>query len=371
MAGGDLGLYLHLPFCRHRCGYCDFVTWADRDLQQDPYLDALTHELARRARPEPVSTVFLGGGTPSLLGGERLAALLGVVRDHFTLRDDAEVTVECNPEGVTPELVAALRGAGVGRVSLGVQTFDPAELVTLERVHDAEGAARAMRTLEAGGVPLRSLDLIYGLPGQSLESWRASLARALELDPGHLSLYALTLEAGAPWTRQRTLGDWQPDGDLQADMYEAALEDCRARGYEVYEISNLARPGHESRHNLRYWRGEEVLGFGVGAWGGRAGVRERNSASLEEYLADQRAGRGPFPVEALDPAAAARERLVLGLRLEEGADLERLFEPPDRAEPEAVLERFRGLGLTRRRGAVWSLTDRGRMLANTVMAELI
>lgn len=340
----------------------------------DEYLEALAAEARRRGGEAPagVETVFLGGGTPSLLGPERLERLLTRVLAPFRPLEAGEITCEANPESVTPELAATLVGLGVHRVSLGVQSFDDATLRVLERAHDAAGARGAVEVLRAAGLRRLSLDLIYGLPGQDLPAFAASLEAALALAPEHLSFYGLTLEPGSRWGREGPPVHLPlPDDDLQADMYQAGLDRVRAAGYRAYELSNFALPGEECRHNLRYWRAQPVVGLGVGAWGYADGARPRNAASFEDYLRDQAAGRGPSPGEALDPPARGRERVVLGLRLEEGVDPDLHQAPEDAARSRAVLERYRGFGLVEAEGSLWRLTDRGRMLANEVMAELI
>lgn len=381
-SAGRPGLYVHIPFCVHRCAYCDFVTWADRQDAVDTYLEALALEATRRAgeAPEGVETVYLGGGTPSLLGPERLTKLLGETLAPYGIARAVEVTVECNPESVTRELAAALVAAGVDRVSLGIQSFDPEELVLLERAHDRARAEEALAMLRGAGLPRVSLDLIYGLPGQHPETFASSVSRALELDPGHISSYGLTVEAGSTWGREGTPARLVlPDGDAHADMYEGLLASARAAGYRAYEISNFARPGEESRHNLKYWNSEPVIGLGVGAWGGAPGGdgegpawrRLRNSASLESYREDQRRGRGPFVTEELDRTELARERLMLGLRLDEGVDPLVMGDPAEVARARVVFGKYQALGLVQAVGAQWRLTDRGRMLANEVMAELL
>lgn len=370
---GTAGLYVHIPFCVHRCGYCDFVTYADKASRMDEYLGALGHEAARRAgEARELATVYLGGGTPSLLGPAGLARVFGTVVDRWPRGAGAEVSVESNPESVDRTWSEALVRHGATRVSLGAQSFDAGELALMERAHDAAAIGRAVETLRRAGIRSVSLDLIYGLPGAGVPTFMKSLEAALGLSPDHLSLYALTMETGSRWGREReALGLAEPDGDLQADMYEAATARLAAEGYRAYEISNFARPGHESRHNLRYWRGEPVLGLGVGAWGGECGRRVRNAADFETYLADQAHGRGPFPSETLDPVEAARERVVLRLRTADGVVPEDWQGAAEAARSRAVLERYRGLGLVAGGEPVYSLTERGRMLAHVVMAELI
>lgn len=367
------GVYVHVPFCVQRCGYCDFVTWEDQGHQVDAYLSALGAE-ARRRRGElrGFETLFLGGGTPSLLGPAGLRRLLRRELAPLDLGGLRELTCECNPDSVSPELAEALVELGVDRVSLGVQSFLDEELATLDRAHDAAGAAAALGVLRAAGIERLSLDLIYGFPGQTLETWGRSLEAALELDPGHVSFYGLTVEAGSRWGREGLPpGLLLPDGDAQADMYQMGIESMRAAGYQGYEISNFARPGQESLHNLKYWTCEPVLGLGVGAWGYQEGERRRNPASLEAYLEDQRRGRGPPPGDRLGPRDQAREEVMLRLRLAGGIRPEAHQEPVEALRSRGVLERFRGLGLVEVDSGHWHLTDRGRMLANEVMAELI
>jgi oxygen-independent coproporphyrinogen-3 oxidase len=367
------GLYVHIPFCVHRCGYCDFVTWADRSPEVPAYLTALGAEARRRRfEVEGLETVFLGGGTPSLLGPDGLRRLLRQELAPLQPLKAREITCECNPESVNSALVEELLELGVNRVSLGVQSFLDHELETLERAHDAAVARSALELLRNAGMPRLSLDLIYGFPGQTLETWLHSLEIALELDPGHISFYGLTVEAGSRWGREGLPPELGlPDGDLQADMYQLGLEAVRAVGYQGYEISNFSRPGLECLHNLKYWRCEPVLGLGVGAWGYREGVRVHNSASLSEYLKDQSQGRGPHDVTKLDFQTAARERVLLGLRLGEGVELEAHLEGEGLAHSLTVMEHFRGLGLVEVDSGHWRLTDRGRMLANEVMVEFL
>lgn len=367
------GLYVHIPFCVHRCSYCDFVTWAGRQERVQEYLEALALEARRRSQEfSGFETVFLGGGTPSLLGPEGLEDLFSRVLAPLEPQQAGEITCEANPESVTAELANRLVGLGVHRVSLGVQSFLDDELRVLERAHDARGASEALGVLRRAGIGRLSLDLIYGFPGQTVATWEESLERALELDPGHISFYGLTLEAGSTWGREGTpAGLSLPDGDLQADMYQLGLEKLRAAGYRGYEISNFARPGEECRHNLKYWRAEPVMGLGVGAWGYREGTRSRNAASFEEYLEDQRQGRDPRPGETLDAIEAAREEVMLRLRLEEGVRPEEIQSTPEVARSLGIMRKFRGYGLVEDDSGYWRLTDRGRMLANEVMAELI
>lgn len=343
------------------------------DHAQGQYVEALGQEISRRSEAErPVRTLYLGGGTPSRLAPELLQRIFRDLSAAFDLESVEEVTLEANPEGVSPEAVALWAELGVNRVSLGAQSFLDRELTRMERVHDAAAIPQAVDILRKGGIPRFSLDLILGLPEGRLADFEFSLGSALELDPGHLSLYTLTIERGAPWGKQ-VLEDpsLTPDEDLQADMLELAFERTQAAGYRGYELANFARPGHESLHNLRYWRQESVLGLGVGAWGYDRGKRQRNSGDLESYIQDQNVPRGPFLVEELSQIERDRETLVLGLRLEAGVEIPPSLPRKEAQDVHSTLERFRELGLTQQREARWSLTPKGRLLAHEVMAELI
>src|SRR3954454_17153222 len=262
MRAVPFGVYVHIPFCAHRCDYCDFATWTDRAHLIDDYVDAcvrdLEHRVATGAVPDATS-VFFGGGTPSLLPAPSLALILAAIpRAH-----GAEVTVECNPDSVDAEQLATLAAAGVNRVSIGVESMAPHVLAALNRTHDPANVERAVVAARAAGIERVNLDLIYGTPGETLDDWRATLAGALALEPEHVSAYALTVEAGTPLGKAIAAGNRRaPDDDDQADKYAAADDALSTAGLDWYEISNWARPREECRHNLLYWHGGDYLAIG-------------------------------------------------------------------------------------------------------------
>ncbi|MBK7404950.1 MAG: radical SAM family heme chaperone HemW [Phycisphaerales bacterium] len=328
-------LYIHVPFCFHKCHYCDFYSLVDTRDRQEPFLGRLIRELRALApltRGEPLRTIFVGGGTPTLLRTDLWRRLLGVLGETFDLglirAGAGEFTVECNPETATAELFDVLRAGGVGRLSMGAQSFDPKHLKTLERWHDPASVDRAIGLARAAGIERLSVDLIFAIPGQSMAEWEADLGRAIGLGVTHLSCYALTYEPNTAMTARLRRGDFAPcDEDLEADMHERTLERCRAAGLDRYEVSNYAAAGEECRHNLAYWRQEPWLAAGPsasahlldpsgGSW------RWKNAPRLDDYLQSDDDGFAPaVDVEPPDPARLAGERIMAGLRLREGIDL--------------------------------------------------
>ena len=332
--GRKLGLYIHVPFCAVRCGYCDFNTYTAQELDgvsQASYPAQAMAEMtfAKRALddsgvlPRPLSTVFLGGGTPTLLGPEPLAAMLQHARDTFGFEGDAEVTVEANPDSVSAQDFQALAGAGVTRVSLGVQSSDPLVLATLDRTHDPKRVPSVVQWARDAGIQV-SIDLIYVTPGETLESWRATLQSALELEPDHISAYALIVEKGTALAGRISRGQVSmPDDDLQAKMYTAADELLEQAGYAWYDISNWARTtDHRSRHNMSYWTSEDWWGIGPGAHSHVGGVRWWNVKHPSAYAA--RIGEGVSPAQAreiMSDATAQMERVLLSIRLRHGVEV--------------------------------------------------
>jgi putative oxygen-independent coproporphyrinogen III oxidase len=362
-------LYVHLPFCSHRCGYCDFVTVVGRDGEHGAYVDALLAELEleRGRLAGDVETVFLGGGTPTFTEPAALARLLS------GLPAAAEATVEANPETVTPGLAALLREHGVDRVSLGAQSFQAHLLETLERRARPEDVRRAVRTLREAGFDNVSLDLIYGIPGQSAGDLERDLAEALALEPEHLSCYELEAKPGTRFTRAHG-GELERQADAMEDYFERVVETLTCAGYRWYETANFCRADGDrdlrSRHNLGYWLGHDYLGLGVGAVSTVGGLRWRNAPSLPRYLASL--AQGERPARELEPLAAdvlARERVLLGLRLDEPLMTAGL----DAALDHEALARLQRLGLAEVRdgGAALALTRRGRFLGGGVTAELL
>jgi oxygen-independent coproporphyrinogen-3 oxidase len=351
-------LYVHLPFCARRCGYCDFVTVVGRAGQHAAYVDALLRELEgeRRALADELETVFVGGGTPTFTERSELLRLLEA------LPRAEEVTVEANPETITRDAARLLRNAGVTRVSLGAQSFRPHLLEVLERGARPVDVRNAFACLRGAGFDNLSLDLIYGIPGQSVADLEADLADALELAPDHLSCYELEAKPGTRFTR-RWGDELVHQAQAMEDYFERVVATLTASGYRWYETANFCRGGKRARHNLAYWRGSDYLGIGIGAVSTVGGERRRNTSKLAGYLA----GRYAREVELLDGDVRARERVLLGLRLDEPLAIDGL----DAALDPLGLARVETLGLARRDKRTLTLTDRGRFLGGAVTAELI
>jgi oxygen-independent coproporphyrinogen-3 oxidase len=320
-------IYVHVPFCARRCAYCDFAIAVRAHVPVDEYVDALERELTVRlgtapapdARP-PIDTLYFGGGTPSRLGGAGVARAAETLSRWFAWDDAAEVTLEVNPDDVTPDAARAWRAAGVTRASIGSQTFDPAALAWMRRGHSAEQVERAVADLRASGIDELSLDLIFALPDAVTRDWPADLGRALALAPTHLSLYGLTVEPGTPLGRWTARGDVrEADEDRYADEFTAAHALLTAAGYEHYEVSNFARPGRRARHNSAYWRGVPYLGLGPSAHGFDGRRRRWNASAYAEWARTVAAGQDPIAGdEAIDGDAAAAEMVYLGLRTRDG-----------------------------------------------------
>lgn len=349
------GVYVHIPFCSRRCDFCAFATWTDRSTLMDAYAQACRTEVLG-ADLAPATSVFFGGGTPSLLPAHLLTAILATIRR----RPGAEVTVECNPETVTPELLAAYRAAGVNRLSFGVQSMVDHVLAGLGRDHDPASVVRAVTEARVAGFDRFNLDLIYGAAGERDEDWSATLETVLDLGPSHVSAYALTVEPGTPLAVDRSR---HPDEDVQADRYLLADEVLGAAGLANYEISNWARPGQECRHNQLYWRQGDYRGIGCSAHSHRSGRRYWNVRTPERYIAALSEGVSPEAgSETLDRAGRRQERLRLALRTADGV--------PQEAFTADDLELLAGRGLVSRDGGRVVLSAAGRLLANQVAMRL-
>jgi oxygen-independent coproporphyrinogen-3 oxidase len=400
-------LYLHIPFCKHRCAYCDFNTYAGQEDSIPAYVDTLIREIdfvgqqLDHATIEPsdyrtAGTVFFGGGTPSLLSGPQFASVMDALRSAFALTTDAEVSIEANPGTISPDKLAAIRAAGINRISFGVQSANTEELRMLERIHDFFTVIEAVSTARQAGFDNLNLDLIYGLPEQTLSTWQNTVRRVVDLQPEHISAYALTLEHGTPFGRWAAKGLLPlPDPDLAAEMYEWADDYLEANGYEQYEISNWARNVERStldvqrsfacRHNLQYWRGLPYLAFGAGAHGYANGYRYSNVLRIKTYierLANYQLPNYQFP---LTPATVNHHRqtesdemgefMMTNLRLtREGvaeADFRSrfgrgLFEVYAKEAGDLIRK-----GLLEWTGERLRLTPRGRLLGNQVFMEFI
>ena len=372
-----LGLYIHIPFCKSKCIYCDFYSLPRAEDRMDRYVSALCRqlaEIAQRTTAHTVDSVYLGGGTPSYLGEKRLRRILKTVKKHYHLSRDAEITLEANPDSAGDwRALRSLRRAGMNRLSLGVQSADDGLLRALGRPHTFAQAEEAAAAARRARIRNLSLDLIYGLPGQNLAGWKDTLERAAALEPEHLSCYGLKVEEGTPlWDMQEKMD--LPDDDAQADMYLWTVERLGALGYEQYEISNFARPGRASRHNMKYWTLCEYAGFGPGAHSDLGDVRYAYLRSLDTYCAGVEAGVSVLESSEHIPS---RERdieyVMLGLRLTQGIsrqEFENRYRLPF-APIQSVLERFRATGHAALAGERWRLTPEGFLVSNQIIGQAL
>ncbi len=391
LMGEALSLYLHIPFCTAKCGYCDFNSYAGHEHLIPSYTQTLLHEAelwCNTAHGRPVATIFFGGGTPSLLPMGDVRVIMDGLRRVFDVAPDAEVTLEANPGSLDEPYLRELLALGINRLSIGVQSFHDDELRALDRIHSAEDAREAYRAARAAGFYNVNLDLIFGLPEQPIERWQQSVEEALGLGPEHLSLYALTVEEGTPLARDVASGRTPaPDPDAQADQFEWTQERLARAGYEHYEISNWARPGYRCRHNLTYWECREYLGLGAGGHSYLNGVRFANAAVPSTYLslveqswqeAQERGGgasmRQIVSGETITQELAMADTLILGLRLTDGVALEDFrvrFGVDATVEFAPQLQEPFELGLIETSDGRLRLTERGRLLGNEVFARLL
>ena len=372
-----LGLYIHIPFCKSKCIYCDFYSLPRAEDRMDRYVSALCRqlaEIAQRTTAHTVDSVYLGGGTPSYLGEKRLRRILKTVKKHYHLSRDAEITLEANPDSAGDwRALRSLRRAGMNRLSLGVQSADDGLLRALGRPHTFAQAEEAAAAARRARIRNLSLDLIYGLPGQNLAGWKDTLERAAALEPEHLSCYGLKVEEGTPlWDMQEKMD--LPDDDAQADMYLWTVERLGALGYEQYEISNFARPGRASRHNMKYWTLCEYAGFGPGAHSDLGDVRYAYLRSLDTYCAGVEAGVSVLESsEHIPPRERDIEYVMLGLRLTQGIsrqEFENRYRLPF-APIQSVLERFRATGHAALAGGRWRLTPEGFLVSNQIIGQAL
>ncbi len=371
-----LGLYLHVPFCASICSYCTFTRGLFDAGLKTAYVQALEREIRSCGDVAPADTIYFGGGTPSLLDPGEISRLVGACRDACGVAPGAEVTLEANPDTVTAERLSGFREAGVTRVSFGVQSFRPEDLRRLGRAHSVERARAAFDEARATGFDNVSLDLMMWLPGQRLGEWLESVDALIALGPEHASLYLLELYPNAPLQEEMARAGWTQAPDAEAaDMYLQGLERLEAVGYRQYEISNVARPGRECRHNLKYWQDGEWLGFGCGAHSTRGGARWQNVAPTVDYIERVRAGRSTATGRRdLSPGVRAEEALFTGLRLAGGLDLARVRERYGIdvwAQFGRALESFVETGLLIYDADRLVLTRRGMLLSNEVLAVFI
>lgn len=372
-----LGIYIHIPFCKRKCDYCDFYSLAGQEAQMDAYQKALLAQIKAFApllKGRLVDSIYFGGGTPSYYGEKRLRDLLAFLQRQLTVGRQAEITVECNPDSVDPRAMARLHRAGVNRISLGMQSGDGAQLHCLHRLHTPEQVTEAVQAIRAARIDNLSLDLMYGLPGQTVESWRQTLQQALALAPEHLSCYGLKLEEDTPLAQRVAQGLALPDDDAQAVFYLQAVDALRQAGYLQYEISNFAKPGRASRHNMKYWLGLEYVGFGPGAHSYFGGHRFSYRRDLAGYLRDF--GRPEALIDEdqrVPPIEQAREYLLLRMRTTQGIEEWEYrrcfglnFEPLARR-----LEFFERHHWAEQTNHRWHFTPQGFLLSNTLILDLL
>ena len=372
-----LGIYIHIPFCRSKCDYCDFYSLAGQEGRMDDYQKALiTHmkETAPQTRGWQIDTVYFGGGTPSYYGEKRLRELLRLIAKRFDLAKDAEITVECNPDSVDLKLLQSLRRAGVNRLSLGVQSACDRELECLHRPHTFAQAVAAVSAARAAKFQNISLDLIYGLPGQTMEGWQDTVEQVLALKPEHLSCYGLKVESGTPLDYRVSRGERLPDDDQQADMYLWTVDRLAQEGYRQYEISNFARSGFQSRHNLKYWMGHPYIGFGPGAHSDFGGRRYSFLRDLEGYISGVLEGGAVIDSSDLIPSRErGSEYLMLRLRttrgIEEWEYRREFFLNFDPIEQK--LEDYERHGWAERHDRRWNLTPKGFLVSNQLIGDLL
>ncbi|GLV14143.1 oxygen-independent coproporphyrinogen-III oxidase-like protein YqeR [Alicyclobacillus hesperidum] len=340
-------LYVHIPFCKSRCFYCDFNTYVAPERVMEDYVEGLAREweMIAQAGVPPLRTVFFGGGTPTLLADPLLARMLQSLHAHFSLDEEAEVTFEANPDSITPEKLRVLREYGVNRISFGAQTFRDHLLMAIGRAHDSDAIATAVDAAFEAGFGHINIDLMFGLPEQTIEDVEDSLLRVLALPVDHVSAYWLKVEPGTPFAKWQELGQLPlPGEDEEADMYDLVRDTLTQRGFRHYEISNFAKPGAEARHNLVYWRNQPYLAAGAGAHGYVGGVRHENLRKIRDYLDAIALGRRPYAEEtAISIAERMEDQVMLGLRLAEGVSAPRFQERFGLSVEEAFGDVWRGL----------------------------
>jgi oxygen-independent coproporphyrinogen-3 oxidase len=371
MATG-IALYIHIPFCLKRCSYCSFVSFANRSEDIESYIEAVIREINQRVNNRRIKSVYIGGGTPTLLSVTHIECLLKSFGMRYSGFDNIEISLEANPGTVDEGYLKALKNTGVNRLSIGVQSLNDIELHTLGRSHYASDGIKAVECARNAGFDNINVDLIYGIPGQDLSSWKRTLEDIICLTPEHLSLYALSLEPGTDLQKQVESGVLSlPDLDLSADQYELAEDLLARQGYRHYEISNWAKPGYECRHNLTYWNHEEYIGVGVGACSYQDGHRFNNSDSLDRYLTSV-LDQGMTAIESdevISPELAASEAAILSLRLDVGINIERYnrdYNTDILSMYNRQIEELKGYGLLEYDEVDIKLTKKGRLLGNEV-----
>ena len=374
-----IGLYLHIPYCLHKCGYCDFNSHNIDEAEMESYVKALLIEMehyARQAANPRVATIFFGGGTPTTLAFADLARLLEACHKYFEVDPAAEITCEANPATIPQSDLRQLRDAGFNRLSVGVQSFDPDELQRLERVHTVDEVYLTVERARQAGFDNLSLDLMFGLPGQTAKLWKSNLQKAMALEPDHISAYNLTIEPGTVFHKQQEQGQLKmPPDDFQRELYEIAIDTLTGAGYGHYEISNYAKPEKQCRHNLIYWNNGEYLGLGAGASSGLNGKRIKNENLPARYIKHiNETATAVASREIPDRRQRMGETVMLGLRLRAGFQLaafERQFGVLFNEAFGDTVTRLEGMGLIELRGGRAALTREGLFLADSVIVEFI
>lgn len=375
--GECLGLYLHIPFCRSKCDYCDFYSLAGREDRMDDYQKALLCHVVESgvvARNYPVDSLYIGGGTPTWYGEKRLLELLRTVKRYFSMTKDVEVTLEANPDSVDEKMLRRLRRAGVNRISMGMQSGSDEELRSIHRPHTYQQVVDAVTAVRSAKIRNLNLDLIYGLPGQTEESWHETVEKAISLSPEHLSCYGLTVEEGTPLAQRVARGEQLPDEDQQAALYLWTVERLAQAGYQQYEISNFSKQGYMSRHNLKYWMGRPYMGLGAAAHSDFGGRRFSFVSDLETYIQGMLSGDEVVDEsEQITRRERGSEYLMLRLRTVHGIDeWEYRREYMMNFDPiEAKMCEFEQKGWARRRGRRWQFTPEGFLLSNQLIGQLL
>ncbi len=373
----NITIYIHFPFCRSKCGYCSFVSYQGYEAYIPAYISALKKELAARATEQLVSSIYFGGGTPSILSSQQIEDVLKAVFSLFAVQDDAEITIEANPGTIDELYLSALRIIGINRLSLGIQSFNDSELAMLGRIHNSSEAKDAVKQARRAGFSNLNLDLLYGLPKQDLHSWQDTLTQAIDLQPEHLSLYPLSLEGDEPMFRLIKRGEMPAlDPDRSADQYELAEHLLGEKGYKHYEISNWAKEGFECKHNIGYWRIQPYLGVGVAAHSYFGGHRLANTKDVDRYID---AFLCNMPImweqnEEIKPDLMLSEAVIMGLRLTDGINLDEInsrFGIDLLKTYNSQIDELTGLGLLECMKRNIKLTNRGRLLGNEVFCRFI
>ncbi len=365
-------IYIHVPFCRRRCKYCSFISYQSRESDIPAYIDAVKNEFSLRSGNSIINTVYFGGGTPSLLAAPQISSLTSAMKDNFNLANDCEITMEANPGTIDLNYLSEVKAAGINRLSIGIQSFNDEELSMLGRIHTAKDALNAIKDAREAAFDNLNIDLIYGLPGQSVDNWKDSLVKAVEVNPDHMSLYPLTLEPEEPLFKEiesRVLPEIS--ADTAAIQYELAEQLLEKHGYIHYEISNWAKPGKECLHNLVYWQGGEYLGIGVAAHSYIVNRRSANTADLSQYI--ESSSHNSLPPQEVDetitPETEIAESIILGLRLCNGIDtkdFKKRFNIDIMKRYGRQIEELINFGLIENDENGIRLSPRGRLLGNEV-----